>query len=68
MSDSLCECVASAELSIAYSEAVAQMVDLREGSLIASIPLGKRVAVQMPEAQWLRLAAAISRITGADVV
>lgn len=58
--------VESAHLSMAYSEAVAQMSDVREGTLTGQ--MGERVAVHIPEAQWRKLAAAICAIGGGEVV
>jgi hypothetical protein len=60
--------VESANLSMAYSDTVAHASAVREGSWMASEPPGERVAVQIPEAQWQKLAAAICAITGGEVV
>jgi len=59
--------VESANLSMAYSDVVNHASAVREGSWLAHEPLGERVAVQIPEAQWKKLAAAICAITGGDV-
>lgn len=60
--------VESANLSVAYSDVVANASPMFEGSWLAREPLGRRVAVQIPEPQWQKLAAAICAITGGDVV
>lgn len=58
--------VEAAYLSMAYSEAVIRMSEVREGTLTGY--LGERVAVHIPEAEWRKIAAAICAITGGDVV
>lgn len=66
--ESLIEAAQVSDLSMAYSAAVAEGISMHEGSWMASMPLGERTAVQIPEAQWRKLAAAICAITGGEVV
>lgn len=68
MSEKTCDSVKTARLSMAFADVVGASSALHEGSYFGTEPLGERIAVQIPEAQWKKLSAAIRSITGGDDV
>ena len=57
-----------ANLSMAYSEVVGRASAIHESTWLSAEPLGPRVAVQIPERAWQKLASAICAITGGEIL